>query len=33
MQGLNLSRWAVSRPTLILFLMLAIGLGGLMSYQ
>ena len=33
MQGLNLSRWAVSRPTLILFLMLVIGLGGLMSYQ
>ena len=33
MQGLNLSRWAVSRPVLILFLMLVIGLGGLMSYQ
>ena len=33
MQGLNLSRWAVGRPTLILFLMLVIGLGGLMSYQ
>jgi multidrug efflux pump subunit AcrB len=32
MPGLNLSRWAVSRPTLILFLMLVIGLGGLMSY-
>ena len=33
MQGLNLSRWAVSRPTLILFLMLVIGAGGMMSYQ
>ncbi|MFY9626851.1 MAG: efflux RND transporter permease subunit, partial [Methylocystis sp.] len=32
MQGLNLSKWAVSRPTLVLFLMLVIGLGGLMSY-
>jgi multidrug efflux pump subunit AcrB len=32
MQGLNLSRWAVSRPTLVLFLMLVISLGGLMSY-
>lgn len=33
MQGFNLSRWAVNRPTLVLFLMLAIGLSGLISYQ
>jgi multidrug efflux pump len=31
-QGLNLSRWAVARPTLVLFLMIVIGIGGLMSY-
>ncbi|MGA8172195.1 MAG: efflux RND transporter permease subunit [Methylocystis sp.] len=32
MQGLNLSKWAVSRPALTLFLMIAVALGGLMSY-
>ena len=32
MRGFNLSKWAVDRPTLILFLMLVIGVGGLMSY-
>ncbi|MGD9658258.1 MAG: efflux RND transporter permease subunit [Methylocystis sp.] len=32
MSGVNLSRWAVQRPTLMLFLMVAISLTGLYSY-
>ncbi len=32
MPGLNLSRWAVNRPTLVLFLMLIVSVGGLLSY-
>ncbi len=30
--GFNLSRWAVARPALMLFLMLAIGVAGVWSY-
>ncbi len=30
--GVNLSRWAVNRPTLVLFLILVVGVAGLMSY-
>jgi multidrug efflux pump len=33
MAGVNLSRWAVQRPTLILFLMLAISVTGVYSYM
>ena len=32
MSGVNLSRWAVQRPTLMLFLMIAISLTGVYSY-
>ena len=32
MSGVNLSRWAVGRPTLVLFLMLMIGAAGVLSY-
>ena len=32
MGGFNLSKWAVARPTLMLFLMLAISVAGVMSY-
>ncbi len=32
MDGFNLSRWSVNRPTLMLFLMLAIGVAGAASY-
>ena len=32
MSGLNLSEWAVRRPTLMLFLMIAIAVAGTMSY-
>ena len=32
MSGLNLSEWAVRRPTLMLFLMIAIAIAGAMSY-
>src|SRR3979490_626422 len=33
MKGFNLSGWAVSHPTLILFLMIALGAAGFVSYQ
>ncbi len=33
MKRFNLSAWAVSHPTLILFLMIALGVGGFFSYQ
>ena len=33
MAGVNLSRWAVQRPTLMLFLMIAISLTGVYSYM
>ncbi len=32
MSGFNLSRWAVTRPTLVLFLMMVIGVAGLVAY-
>lgn len=32
MRGFNLSQWAVARPTLMLFLMVAISVGGVYSY-
>ena len=33
MKRFNLSAWAVSHPTLILFLMIALGVAGFFSYQ
>src|SRR5260370_9895548 len=33
MKRFNLSGWAVSHPTLILFLMIALGIAGFFSYQ
>ena len=33
MKRFNLSGWAVSHPTLILFLMIALGAAGFFSYQ
>src|SRR6202022_4925507 len=33
MKRFNLSGWAVSHPTLILFLMIALGIAGYFSYQ
>ena len=33
MKGFNLSGWAVSHPTLILFLMIALGVAGFFSYE
>src|ERR1700751_4690695 len=33
MKRFNLSGWAVSHPTLILFLMIALGIAGFVSYQ
>src|SRR5689334_18947965 len=33
MKHFNLSSWAVSHPTLILFLMIALGVAGFISYQ
>src|SRR5260221_1784419 len=33
MKRFNLSGWAVSHPTLILFLMIALGAAGFVSYQ
>ncbi|MGY3423880.1 multidrug efflux pump subunit AcrB [Bradyrhizobium sp. F1.13.4] len=33
MKRFNLSAWAVSHPTLILFLMLILGVAGFFSYQ
>ena len=33
MKRFNLSGWAVSHPTLILFLMIALGVAGFFSYQ
>src|SRR5258705_13620700 len=33
MKRFNLSGWAVSHPTLILFLMIALGVAGYFSYQ
>ncbi len=32
MKALNLSKWAVSHPTLVLFLVIVVGIGGTMSY-
>ena len=33
MKRFNLSAWAVGHPTLILFLMIALGAAGFVSYQ
>jgi multidrug efflux pump len=32
MGGFNLSKWSVARPTLIIFLMIVISVGGVVSY-
>ena len=33
MKSFNLSAWAVSHPTLVLFLMIVLGVAGFFSYE